>query len=96
MSQSTYDDRETTGWVGWISFAGVMMIIGGVLNFIYGLIAAVNDDWVVFTNRTHVAVDLTTWGWVHMVVGVVVPLADLRGLRFVEAAGVNQRIDLRD
>jgi hypothetical protein len=75
MSQSTYDDRETTGWGGWISFAGVIMIIAGVLNFIYGLIAAVNDDWVVFGHRANVAIDLTTWGWIHMAVGVVVALA---------------------
>ena len=34
---------RATGWVGWIAFAGVIMIIAGVLNFIYGLIAAVTQ-----------------------------------------------------
>jgi hypothetical protein len=38
-----------TGWTGWIAFAGVMMIIGGGLNALYGLVAVVNDEWVVWT-----------------------------------------------
>ena len=76
MSDATYGDRDdVTGWVGWIAFAGVIMIIAGVLNFIYGLIAAVNDDWVVFGNRANLYLDLNQWGWVHMILGVVVALA---------------------
>ena len=76
MSQATYGDRDdVTGWVGWIAFAGVIMIIAGVLNFIYGLIAVVNDDWVVFGNRANLYLDITQWGWVHMILGVVVALA---------------------
>ena len=76
MNQATYGDRDdVTGWVGWIAFAGVIMIIAGVLNFIYGLIAAVNDDWVVFGNRANLYLDLNQWGWVHMILGVVVALA---------------------
>jgi hypothetical protein len=76
MSQATYGDRDdVTGWVGWIAVAGVIRIIAGVWNFIYGLIAVVNDDWVVFGNRSNVYLDLTQWGWVHMILGVVVALA---------------------
>ena len=71
-----YDDAtEATGWVGWSIFAATMMIIGGGLNALYGLVAVVNDDWAVWTNRTTVYLDLTTWGWVHIVVGVLVVLA---------------------
>ena len=49
MSTEMYE--ETSGWVGWGLFAATMMIIGGGLNAFYGIIAAVNDDWVVWTNR---------------------------------------------
>ena len=38
MSQATYDEQETTGWVGWIAFAATIMILAGALNFFYGLI----------------------------------------------------------
>ena len=41
MSQATYgEEQEVTGWVGWIAFAGTMMIIAGTLNLFYGLIVA--------------------------------------------------------
>ena len=87
MSESAYDqptgyDRPTgydqpTGWTGWITFAAIMMIIGGSLNLLYGIIAAVNDDWVVFTNRGDVYLDLTEWGWTHIIVGSIVLLSGI-------------------
>jgi hypothetical protein len=76
VTQQTYgQETERTGWTGWITFAGVMLIIGGSLGLIFGLIAAVNDNWVVFTNRGQVSLDLSTWGWVHIIVGAIVVLA---------------------
>jgi hypothetical protein len=52
-----------------------MLIIGGSLGLIFGIIAAVNDNWVVFANRGAVSLDLSTWGWVHVIVGAIVLLA---------------------
>ena len=76
VTQQTYGpETERTGWTGWITFAGVMLIIGGSLGLIFGIIAAVNDNWVVFTNRGQVSLDLSTWGWVHIIVGAIVVLA---------------------
>jgi len=34
-----------------------------------------NDNWVVFTNRNAVQVDLSAWGWIHIIVGAIVLLA---------------------
>jgi hypothetical protein len=68
---------EPTGWTGWIAFAGVMMIIGGCLNLFYGIVAAVNDEWVVWTNRAAVYLDVSEWGWVHIVLGTIVLLAGI-------------------
>jgi hypothetical protein len=64
------DETERTGWTGWITFAGVMMVISGALNALYGLIAVVNDEWVVWTNRASLYLDISQWGWVHLVVGL--------------------------
>jgi hypothetical protein len=76
VTQQTYKpETERSGWTGWITFAGVMLIIGGTLGLIFGIIAAVNDKWVVFTNRGAVDLDLSTWGWVHIIVGAIVVLA---------------------
>ena len=87
MSETSYDrptgyDQpagydQTTGWSGWIVFAAILLIIGGSLNLLYGVIAAVNDDWVVFTNRANVYLDLSEWGWVHIILGGVVLLSGI-------------------
>ncbi len=70
---ASYD--EPTGWTGWITFAGVMLIIGGSLNVLYGIVAAVNDNWVVWSNSGAVYLDLSEWGWVHIILGSVVLLS---------------------
>ncbi|HLM29594.1 MAG TPA: hypothetical protein VK360_06695 [Acidimicrobiales bacterium] len=74
-SREAYRDR--TGWVGWIFFAAVLMILAGIMNAIYGFVAIVNDDWVVWGNRADLYIDLTTWGWVHLIIGIVVLLAGI-------------------
>jgi hypothetical protein len=75
VATSQYD--QPTGWTGWVAFAGVMMIIGGGLNLFYGIIAAVNDEWVVFTNRADVYLDVSEWGWVHIILGSIVLLSGI-------------------
>ena len=77
MAQETYQSSDSTtstrtGWTGWITFAAIMMIIAGSLNTLYGLIAVVNDEWVVWTNRASVYLDISQWGWVHLIVGLLV------------------------
>jgi len=66
-----------TGWAGWAVFGGVTMIIVGAMNAIYGLVALFNDEWAVWSNRAVVYLDLTQWGWVHLIVGGVVLLAGI-------------------
>jgi hypothetical protein len=61
-----------SGWTGWITFAGVLMVISGGLNAFYGLIGIVNDEWVVWGNRANLYLDITEWGWVHLILGLVV------------------------
>jgi hypothetical protein len=69
---------EPTAWVGWVMFAGVMMVILGVIEAIEGLVALVNDDYyLVAGNELVVSVDYTTWGWVHLVLGIVIAAAGL-------------------
>jgi hypothetical protein len=80
MATTSYEqgtDNRVTGWTGWITFAGVMMVIGGGLNLFYGIVAAVNDDWVVWTNRGSVLLDVSEWGWVHIILGAIVLLAGI-------------------
>ena len=67
-----------SGWVGWIWFAGVVLVLVGTINAIEGLAAIVEDDVFVTTGQGGLLVfDLTTWGWVHLLLGALQILAGL-------------------
>jgi hypothetical protein len=70
-------NETRTGWSGWIIFASVMLIIGGIVNAIYGMVAIVNDTWVVWNNQETMLVDFTAWGWMMFILGTVAVLAGL-------------------
>ena len=63
--------REPTGWV---IFGAVMMFLIGSLDFFYGLAAVAKDQVVVVGGHGAIIADLTTWGWVTMILGVVLVL----------------------
>jgi hypothetical protein len=64
---------EMTGWVGWIIFAGVMMFMIGCFSAINGLIGIFKDEYyVVGSNDLVISVDYTTWGWVHLLLGILI------------------------
>jgi hypothetical protein len=50
-------------------------VISGSLNALYGLVALLNDEWVVWTNRGSLYLDISDWGWIHLIVGLVVLLS---------------------
>ena len=62
---------------GWIAFAGVMMLILGSLDALWGLAAILNDEVVVVGGRGALIFDITTWGWVHLVLGTAVAVTGL-------------------
>lgn len=64
-----------SNWVGWVFFAGFMMILLGVFQAIAGLTALINPDWLVVTERSLLVFDFTTWGWVHLLLGIIVLVA---------------------
>jgi hypothetical protein len=55
-------------------FAAVLLMIGGVLNIIYGIAAISNSNFFVH-NTKYVFGDLKTWGWVTLILGVIELLA---------------------
>ncbi len=70
----SYETNETnySGWaVGWAGFAGIMLIVIGVMDFIQGLVAVVNDEFYVIGQEWVFEFDITAWGWIHMVLGVI-------------------------
>jgi hypothetical protein len=71
--QSGHPASEPSGWVGWITFAGTMMIIIGSLHVVQGLVAVFNDEYYLVTkNGLTVHLDYTTWGWTQIIAGLIV------------------------
>jgi hypothetical protein len=76
--QSEQGARTQTGWVGWVVFAGFMLMMVGAFHVIEGLVAVFRDEvFLVGPKGLVVNVDYTTWGWVHILGGV---LAILTGI----------------
>lgn len=65
------NNKQVTGWVGWVYFAGLLMMVAGVFQGIAGLTALLKNDFYVVTERALLAFNVTTWGWVHMLLGVI-------------------------
>jgi hypothetical protein len=72
-------DYAGSTWAGGLSiFAATMMMVVGVFQFFEGLIAVVNgDDFLLQTREYVVQFDATTWGWTHLILGLVVAAAGL-------------------
>jgi hypothetical protein len=61
--------------VGWTTFAGCMMVLIGFWWVIAGLVGLVNDDFYVTTRNYVFRFDATAWGWIHLIVGILVLFA---------------------
>jgi hypothetical protein len=62
-----------TGWIGWIIFAGVMMIVLGAFQIIEGLAAVFQRSYYLVTSgNLLVHVSYSVWGWVHFGIGVAI------------------------
>jgi hypothetical protein len=61
--------------VGFTLFAAIMMIMIGVFQGIAGVVALINDEFYVVGEEWVFQFDITTWGWVHLLVGVLIGLA---------------------
>jgi hypothetical protein len=69
--------QEKTGhWVGWTMFASIMMIMVGAFQFVVGLTALLNSTWfLVADNGLTLKLDYTTWGWIHLGIGLLIAVA---------------------
>jgi hypothetical protein len=83
---------EPTGWVGWIVFAAVMMIMVGVLHAIEGFVALFKDTYyLVHPSGLVLSFNYTAWGWVQIIVGLLVAGAGVglfRGQMWARIVGV--------
>jgi hypothetical protein len=74
-SAAAYDREDDRGF-GWVVFAGVLLVMVGVMNTIEGIAAIGNAHFFVH-NTNYVFGDLNTWGWIVLCLGVVQMLVGL-------------------
>lgn len=74
MSRSSYDTSAAGSWGS--AFAGVMLLVVGVFQFLQGLVAVLNgNDFFVTTPRYLFQLNVSAWGWIHLILGAVVAVA---------------------
>ncbi len=66
-------EQRVTGWVGWVWFGAFALLSVGLFNLITGLIAVFDEDKLLAWSPGDGAyvVDISTWGWVHLLLGVL-------------------------
>jgi hypothetical protein len=72
-------------------FAGAALLTVGIFQFLEGVSAAAKDDVLVGTPNYVFEFDLTTWGWIHIIFGIVVAVvggAILAGQKWALVAGI--------
>ena len=78
MHDSPRDTRPVSGWaVGGTVFAGVMLLLIGLFHAVAGLVALLDDEFYVVTANYTFEFDVTAWGWIHLIGGIVVALAGI-------------------
>ena len=61
--------------VGFTIFAAVMLMMIGIFHFIAGLVAIFENEFFVVAPNYVFEFDVTTWGWIHLIGGIVVMFA---------------------
>ena len=65
------EQRNDAG-AGWVMFAGMILITVGIFQAFAGLVGILEDEILVLTPDYVVQLDATTWGWIHLIIGLIV------------------------
>jgi hypothetical protein len=66
------DTPRVSGWaMGGVTFAGTLLLMIGAFQAIAGLTAILDDSFYVVTRNYTFDLDVTAWGWVHLILGVL-------------------------
>ena len=70
---------QTMRGTGRAAFAGILLLLVGPLNIIYGIAAI--DGGNFFDNTQHVFSNLDTWGWIWVILGIIQIIAGVSVLK---------------
>ena len=75
MSSTSSQDNYSGGAVAVTATAGIVMMLVGILHGMQGFVALLNDEFYLVGNEYAFQFDLTAWGWIHLIAGVVIVFA---------------------
>lgn len=70
-SGRTMETQPSSWAIGWTAFAGIMMVMAGGWWITAGIIALIDDTFYAVTANYVFKFDTTTWGWIHLVFGIL-------------------------
>lgn len=70
-AMASKNNNSVSGWTGWVAFAATLMLLAGFFHIITGLVGLFNDDVYVFGAQNVWLVSYTTWGWAHILWGLL-------------------------
>jgi len=77
--------------IGWTAFASILMVLLAMWWVLAGFSAIIKDDLYVVTHKYVFAFSVTTWGWIHLLLGILVFFAAIalyRGAVWARTVGV--------
>ena len=71
--QQRSPEQQVSGWaIGAIAFAATMLVLIGVFQSLAGLVAIFNDEFYVVARNYTFDLDVTVWGWIHLLCGLAI------------------------
>jgi hypothetical protein len=72
------NSATTSGWAGWGTFAGVVLIVGGAIDAFHGLQAIIGPNTAYFIAKVGIfSINVASWGWWHLIIGVLLLLVGI-------------------
>lgn len=86
-------DTQTSGWVGWVVFGGIVMIIAGAIDALLGLTAILlpSNEYLFVTDEAVILLNAAGWGWWHLIIGAAIVLVGIfviQGATWARITGV--------
>ncbi|UYM03623.1 DUF7144 family membrane protein [Solicola gregarius] len=91
MSTSHSGQRGNPFALGVAVFAAALMLVAGAFQVLQGIVAIANDEYFVTLPNYTYEFDLTAWGWIHLVIGIILVLVGVSlfsGRLWARATGI--------
>jgi hypothetical protein len=75
MTSYAQTDARARTAEGWAMFAGIIMVIAGISDIIFGLTAIFKDEVLTSAGGHTIIWDFTAWGWITLLIGIFMVLA---------------------